>query len=83
MAVAIGIELLTTKEVAGILKVSQGRVRQFVVEGRLKPEKKIGTNLLFNPKTVREFKAVPRDNGRPPKNEKKTRKRSCKPLRSR
>lgn len=80
---AIGIELLTTKETAEILEVSQGRVRQFVVEGRLKPEKRIGTNLLFDPAAVREFKATPRENGRPPKAEKKSTKRSCKPLRRR
>ena len=68
---AISNELLTTQEVSKVLKVTQGRVRQFVVEKRLEPAKKLGTNLLFDPEKVRAFKAKRRKNGRPPKGEKK------------
>jgi excisionase family DNA binding protein len=67
MSMAIGPELLTTQEVADVLDVTCGRVRQFVVEGRLEPSKRIGTNLLFDPKQVREFKKTPRPMGRPKK----------------
>ncbi len=67
MSMAIGSNLLTSAEVATILGVSQGRVRQFVVEDRLKAAKKIGTNLLFDPKQVARFAKAPRISGRPKK----------------
>lgn len=80
---AIGTDMLTTQEVADILDVTCGRVRQFVVEGRLEPVKRIGTNLLFDPKEVNEFNETPRPMGRPKKEPEKPTKRSCKPLRRR
>lgn len=55
MSMALG-DLLTTQEVAELLGVSGGRVRQFVMEGRLKPlDEKIGTALLFPRRTVELF----------------------------
>lgn len=60
---AIG-EFITTIEAAGILKVSTGRVRQFVMEGRLNA-KKIGTVLFFKRKEVRDFASIQRPWGKP------------------
>ena len=61
---AIG-EYLTTDDVATELNISAGRVRQFVVEGRLKYFKKIGQVLFFDPDEVQKFKQTPRNPGRP------------------
>ena len=61
---AIG-NLITTDEVAKRLGVSLGRVRQFVMEGRLQFERKIGTALLFDRDLVEAFANTPRPKGRP------------------
>lgn len=61
---AIG-NYLTTEDVAEVLGVTPGRVRQFVVDGRLKPEKKIGQVLFFDAEKVAEFAEKPRNVGRP------------------
>jgi len=63
---AIG-EFLTTKDVAEKLGVTTGRVHHFVVEGRLKVFRKIGSLLFFNAKDVEDFAKSPRKNGRPKK----------------
>lgn len=63
---AIG-EYLTTADVAGKLGVSESRVRQFVMDGRLNPVQKIGQVLFFAAASVREFSKVPRNSGRPKK----------------
>ena len=64
--------LLTTAEVADRLGVTRGRVGQFVMDGRLRPKLRIGTNLLFDVKVVAAFEKVPRMRGR---RLKKTRRR--------
>lgn len=69
---AIG-EFITTTEAAGILKVSAGRVRQFVVEGRLQAQK-IGTVLFFKRKEVRDFARVHRPWGKPRQQPEKNRR---------
>lgn len=56
---------LTTDDVAEILDVTPGRVRQFVVEGRLEPETKIGQVLFFDEEKVAKFRKIPRNPGRP------------------
>lgn len=61
---AIG-NYLTTEDVADKLGVTPGRVRQFVVDGRLVPEKKIGQVLFFDADKVAEFAEKPRNVGRP------------------
>lgn len=63
---AIG-SLLTAKEVAKRLRVSVGRVHQFVMEGRLQFERKLGPNSLFDKDVVERFAQQPRRNGRPRK----------------
>jgi len=64
MAMAIG-NFLTTEDVAEKLGVTPGRVRQFVVAGRLEPDKKIGQVLFFDAEKVAEFAEKPRNVGRP------------------
>lgn len=61
---AIG-NFLTTEEVADELGVTPGRVRQFVVEDRLKPKQKIGQVLFFDRDEVQNFAELPRKTGRP------------------
>lgn len=61
---AIG-NFLTTDEVARKLRVSPGRVRQFVAEGRLHYERKIGSAALFDAEVVEQFAKQPRPTGRP------------------
>lgn len=61
---AIG-SYLTTEDVAERLDVTPGRVRQFVVRGRLKPVKKIGQVLFFDEEAVEKFRRIPRNPGRP------------------
>ena len=61
---AIG-NYLTTEDVAKQLDVTPGRVRQFVVDGRLIPDKKIGQVLFFDAEKVAEFAEKPRNVGRP------------------
>lgn len=80
---AIGSNLLATNEVAAILEVTESRVRQFVSEGRLEPETRIGINLLFAPKAVAEFAKRPRLTGRPKKTSENVQKPYCKDKRSR
>lgn len=64
---AIG-NFLTTADVAEELSLSESRVRQFVMEGRLKPDQKIGQMLFFTRQSIRDFSKIPRDTGRPKKN---------------
>lgn len=64
---AMGSDMLATSEVAEILGVSQSRVRQFVMEGRLKPAGRLGINLLFQRTQVVEFARKKREPGRRPK----------------
>ena len=63
---AIG-EFLTTSDVAEQLSLSESRVRQFVMDGRLAPVQKIGQVLFFRAKDVQEFSKIERENGRPKK----------------
>ena len=51
---AIG-NYLTTEDVAKQLDVTPGRVRQFVVDGRLIPDKKLGQVLFFDAEKIGEF----------------------------
>lgn len=55
---------LTTTEVARKLRITEARVRQFVMEGRLTPER-IGRMMLFPREQVEEFAKQERPNGRP------------------
>jgi excisionase family DNA binding protein len=55
---------LTTREAAGILGVSPGRVRQLALEGRL-PFERFGQSLAFKRTDLKRFK--PRSSGRPSK----------------
>lgn len=57
---------LTSQEVATVLGVTDGRVRQFVTEGRLKP-KKVGSQLFFSRPAVERFAQQKRITGRPKK----------------
>ncbi len=65
---AIG-NYLTTDEVAEILGITPGRVRQIVVDGRLVPDEKIGNANLFTRENIDNFAKLERKNGRP-KNDK-------------
>jgi hypothetical protein len=69
MAMAIG-NFLTTLEVAQVLDVTPGRVRQFVTEQRLEPTQRVGHILLFDRKSVEAFKQIPRPAGRQKKDAK-------------
>lgn len=60
---AIG-NFLTTRETAEIVGVSENRIRQFAVDGRL-PGQRIGIQLFFDRDVVRKFSKKPRKNGRP------------------
>lgn len=62
MAMAIG-NFLTTEDVARVLRVSVGRVRQFVMERRLIPLQKVGSVLFFDPAQVDAFSKIPRRPG--------------------
>lgn len=66
---AIG-NLLTTEEVADVLGVTPGRVRQFVCEQRLSPTDKVGHIWLFARDTVEKFRKIPRPAGRQKKSKK-------------
>jgi excisionase family DNA binding protein len=55
---------LTTKEVAERLNISEGRVRQFIAEGRL-PAQKVGQTNLVKESDLELVKD--RQTGRPPK----------------
>lgn len=61
---AIG-DYLTTEDVAELLHVTPARVRHFVADERLIPEKKIGQVWFFDPEKVRKFAEIPRKTGRP------------------
>jgi site-specific DNA-methyltransferase (adenine-specific) len=59
---------ITTAEAAEILGVSPSRVRQLILEGRLKSQK-IGRDQILTRKDVDIFAAEPRNRtGRPTKN---------------
>jgi excisionase family DNA binding protein len=62
MSMAIA-NFLTTADAAEELGISESRVRQFVMDGRLAPTRRIGNMLLFDRKTVREFAKIPRQPG--------------------
>ena len=55
---------LTTKEVAERLNISEGRVRQFIAEGRL-PAEKVGQTNLVKESDLQLVED--RQTGRPPK----------------
>jgi DNA-binding transcriptional MerR regulator len=59
--------LIRTADAAKICGVNSSRIRQFVQQGRLLPECKIGTNLLFAKDAVRDFAKIRRKSGRPRK----------------
>lgn len=61
---AIG-NFLTTEEAADFLKISPGRVRQFMSDGRLKPDTVIGNAALFDREKLEKFAEIPRKTGRP------------------
>lgn len=56
---------LTTAEVAGLMGLTTGRIRQFAFRGQLKPAKKVGNVLLFDAAEVLKFAEIPRKIGRP------------------
>lgn len=56
--------LLTTAEVAEKLNLTDGRIRQFVIDGRLIPERKIGNCYLFLAAKIRDFAKKRRPPGR-------------------
>jgi excisionase family DNA binding protein len=55
-------EYVTVKEAAEILSVSDGRVRQYIMENRL-PSQKVGNLRLIKRSDVESFEA--KDSGRP------------------
>lgn len=55
---------LTVREVAEFLGVTEARVRQFVMERRLVPDR-VGQMLFFPREHVQEFAQQPRPTGRP------------------
>ncbi len=59
-------DLLTTREAAEILKISDARIRQLIYAGRL-PSQKIGQMNLIKKSDLELVKD--RKTGRPPKNE--------------
>lgn len=63
MSVSIS-HFLTTKEAAEIIGVNDSRVRQFCLEGRLKPER-VGSMLFFDRRQIERFAAKPRPSGKP------------------
>ena len=67
MAVAnIGIELLTTKQVADELGVTRMLILRFIKKGRLKAIK-VGDIWLLDRRDVDAFSRIPRKTGRPAK----------------
>lgn len=56
-------KLLKTKEVAKRLRVTVHRISQFVAEGRLEVEERVGTAMLFDPKEIERFEKIPRKPG--------------------
>ncbi len=64
-------DFVTTAEAAKMLRVSKIRVLQFFHAGRLSAER-VGTNLVFDRDSVKEFSKQRRPNGRP-KSSKKNR----------
>ena len=63
-------QYMTTEDVAKLLRVTPARIRQFVMEGRLEYEKKIGQVLFFDEDKVQEFRSIPRNPGRPKQDKK-------------
>lgn len=59
-------EAMTTTEAAQLLEVNQSRVRQFIIEGRLKATK-IGRDWHIKEGDAKRFKATLRPTGRPAK----------------
>ena len=62
MATVLEQRLLTVKEAAERLGVTPGRVRQFIVEGRLKGEK-VGNVWVFTEDEIARFSEEPRRPG--------------------
>ena len=54
----------TIQEAAEFLGLSQGRVRQFIREGRLTASR-IGRTIVVHTRDLEEFKKIPRYTGRP------------------
>ena len=63
-------EILTTKEAAGILGVTQSRVRQLIREERIEAINKNGGGWLIERGQLLEFASHPRQAGRPRRKEK-------------
>ncbi|OGN08103.1 MAG: hypothetical protein A2750_01475 [Candidatus Yanofskybacteria bacterium RIFCSPHIGHO2_01_FULL_45_42] len=63
-------QLLGTREAAVLLKVTAARVRQLILEGKLRA-RKIGRDHLISEKEVRRLLAKPRRVGRPKTKRKK------------
>lgn len=59
-----GQEVMTSNEVAQLLGISAGRVRQLAREGRLAGSRR-GRDWIFIAEDVRRFAADPRPSGRP------------------
>ena len=56
-------DYMTTQDVADLLEVTDGRVRQLVMEGTLKPLKeKLGPALIFERDYIEKFAAERRKN---------------------
>lgn len=58
---------LTTQDIAKKLRVSVGRIRQFVAEKRIKVAMKIGNVNFFDPENVEKFARIERKTGKPKK----------------
>ncbi len=67
----MGTDMLATSEVAELLGVTTGRVRQFVMEGRIEPVGRLGVNLLFQRKEILAFARKKREPGKHLKNNSK------------
>jgi excisionase family DNA binding protein len=61
-------ELLTIKQVAEELGLSENRVREFCQEGRL--GEKVGHQWIITRAELEDFKKIPRERGNPRKNTK-------------
>ena len=55
----------TAKDAAEHLRVSVGRIYQFVREERLEVAQRVGTIIFFDPAAVKKFNKSPRKSGRP------------------
>lgn len=62
---------LTVDEAAAKIKVTGGRIYQYITDGRFKTIRKIGKSILLDKEEVDKFAKIPRVLGRPKKSAKK------------